>query len=203
MASKLIAPALAVGAALLGLAAASFWFTPQQTPAVSSGTLLPQPRLLTDFSLQGANGQAFTKAQLQGRWTLVFAGFTRCPDVCPDTLARLKQLDANLRQRGVVINVLLLSIDPQRDQPEQLASYVHYFNPDFLAATAQEPELARVTRELGIAYAKVPGKTADDYTMDHSAALVLLDPQVRVAGYFTPPLRVEALTTDLAQLIAH
>lgn len=200
MNSKFLAPALAVGAAVLGLIAASLWFAPPSAPTLSAGTLLPQPRALNDFALTGDDGQPLTKARLQGRWTIVFPGFTHCPDVCPDTLARLKQLEAQLRQQGVQINVLFLSIDPQRDGAPQLSSYVHYFSPEFLGATAQEPELARVTRELGIAYAKVPGKSEGEYTMDHSAALVLLDPQVRVAAYFTPPLRVEALAADLLQL---
>ena len=200
MKSRLLAPALAIGAMLLGLAAASLWLAPSDSP-IKSGTLLPQPRLLNDFKLTGDDGAPFTRERLQGRWSIVFPGFTHCPDICPTTLAMLKAVHAKLDQSDAELNVLFLSVDPQRDGPQQLASYAHYFHPEFLGATAQEPELARFTRELGIAYAKVPGNTDDSYTMDHSASLVLLNPQVQVSAYFTPPFSADALAADLLQLI--
>lgn len=203
MSSKLLAPALAVGAAILGLAAASLWLAPGSKPgtAISSGTLLPNPRMLNDFQLVGDDGQPFTKAQLQGRWSLVFAGFIHCPDICPTTLATLKALEAKLAASGSALQIVFLSVDPDRDRPEQMASYVHYFNPKFLGVTAPEPDLARFTRELGVAYAKVPGDSPENYTMDHSAALVLLNPQVQIAGYFSPPFAVDTLAADLSTLI--
>lgn len=200
MKSKLLAPALAIAAMLLGLAAASFWLAPQDSP-IQTGTLLPQPRQLNDFNLIGDDGQPFTRERLQGRWSIVFPGFTHCPDICPTTLAMLKAVNDRLAASGGAINVLFLSVDPQRDGPVQLASYVRHFHAQFLGATAQEPELARFTRELGIAYAQVPGSTPQTYTMDHSASLVLLNPQVQVAAYFTPPFSVDTLAADLLKLI--
>lgn len=200
MTSKFFALALAVGAAVLGLAVARVWFAPK--PAViTSGTVLPQPRLLNDFTLTGDDGAAFTKTQLQGRWSLIFPGFTHCPDICPTTLATLKAVHAKLAQANAPLNVVFLSVDPERDVPANLARYVQYFNPTFRGVTAMEPELARFTRELGVAYAKSPGATPQTYTMDHSAALVLLNPQVQVAAYFSPPFAADTLSADLLTLI--
>lgn len=203
MASKYLAPALAASAALLGLAAASFWYGAAETPGVqlATGTLLPQPRQVSDFSLTGDDGQPYTRQQLAGGWTVLFPGFVHCPDVCPTTLAMLKQLEAKLAAQGAPLRVVFLSVDPARDTPEQMRGYVQYFNPAFRAVTAPEPQLGAFTRELGIAYAKVPGESADSYSMDHTAALVLLNPQAQVAGYFSPPFNVDALAADLAKVI--
>lgn len=200
MKSRFLAPTIAIGAMLLGLAAASLWLAPVDSQ-IETGTLLPQPRKLNDFSLIGDDGRALQRQRLEGRWTLVFAGFTHCPDICPTTLAMLKSVEAQVAAGGGALNVLFLSVDPERDGPQQLASYAHYFNPAFIGATALEPELGRFTRELGIAYAKVAGSDPASYTMDHSAALVLLNPQVQVAGYFSPPFAAPALAADLLKLV--
>lgn len=200
MSSRFLTVAVAVGAAVLGLAAASFLLRP---PAVEikSGTLLSQPRQLPDFSLQDDKGQPFTLASLQGHWTILFPGFTSCPDVCPTTLAFLKNLTGQLDKEGHKFNVVFISVDPDRDTPERLANYVHFFNPDFVGVTAKEPELGRFTQTMGIAYAKVPGKTPETYTMDHTAALVLVDPKGRVAAYFTPPHKMDVMSADLINIM--
>lgn len=192
--------AAAVLAALLGLAAASLWFTPRPT-VLTSGTLLPQPRLLPEFTLTDQDGKPFTKSALQGHWSLVFPGFTHCPDICPTTLATLKTLHAELAQLGKPLKVVFLSVDPARDQSAQLASYVRYFNPEFIGVTAAEPQLAHFTQSLLISYVKVPGAMPGAYSMDHSAAIVLINPQAQLAGFFTPPFQVPAMVADLGRLI--
>jgi protein SCO1/2 len=113
----------------------------------------------------------------------------------------LKTLRGKLGNNGEKLSVVFLSIDPERDRPDQLASYVHYFNPAFVGVTAAEPELGRFTQGLGIAYAKVAGPTPESYAMDHSAALVLINPQAQIAGYFSPPYVVDALSIDLGRLM--
>lgn len=200
MSSRFLTVAVAVGAAVLGLAAASFLLRP---PAIDikSGTLLSQPRQLPDFSLVADNGQPFNLASLQGHWTILFPGFTSCPDVCPTTLAFLKNLTGKLDAEGHKFNVVFISVDPDRDTPERLANYVHFFNPAFVGATAKEPELGRFTQMMGIAYAKVPGKTPETYTMDHTAALVLVDPKGRITAYFTPPHHMDAMSADLINIM--
>ncbi len=200
MSSKALTAIAAVFAALCGLFAASWWFQPQQVQ-LKSGTLLPQARQIADFTLTDQDGKPFTKTQLSGHWTLLFPGFTHCPDVCPTTLAFLKQLHSKLAAENKPVSVVFLSVDPERDQPKQLASYVHYFNPSFTGVTAGEPELGRFAQGLGIAYAKVPGKTADTYSMDHSAAMVLINPRAQIAGYFTPPHTLDAMSADLAAVM--
>jgi protein SCO1 len=187
--------------ALIGGVLAAVFISGPKTVAVESGTLLQTPRPLPAFSLTDESGQPFTNAELQRHWTLLFPGFTYCPDICPATLAQLKAVQAGLGTRADRLQVLLFSIDPERDTPETLARYVHHFDPSFKGATTGEPGLRDMAQALGVAYIKVPGETTESYTMDHSAALVLINPRGEIAGYFTPPLRTEALTRDLKQIL--
>lgn len=187
--------------ALIGGVLAAVFMTAPKTTVIESGTLLQQPRTLPAVSLIDETGAAFTNAQLQSRWTLIFPGFTYCPDICPTTLGLLKTVQAQLGERGSGLQVLLFSVDPERDTPEVMRRYVHFFSPAFKAATAPEPALREFAQALGVAYAKVPGETEQSYTMDHSAALVLINPRGEIAGYFTPPHRIDALTKDLAALL--
>lgn len=204
MFSKIPAP-LRVGlfaalAAALGLTFGVMFSQPKAIQ-INSGTLLQPARALPAFTLVDANGQPFTNANLQGRWTLVFVGFTSCPDICPTTLTLLKSVLADLGSAATQLDVLLLSIDPERDTPERLKGYVQYFDPRFKAATGPNSELDKLAPAMGFAYVKVPGATPETYTMDHSTALLLLNPQGALAGVFTAPQRREALVTDLTTLL--
>ena len=131
----------------------------------------------------------------------MFAGFTHCPDVCPTTLALLKNLERSLGPDAQALEVLFLTVDPERDTPERMGEYVRYFSPAFTGVTGSLTEIDKLTSQLGLAYAKIPGETPADYTMDHSAALVLLNPEGRVFGYFSPPFQLEALAADLRPLL--
>lgn len=188
-------------ALMVGLLAA-VWLQKPATTALQSGTLLQTPRPLGEFAALDQDGASFTTARLRGRWTLVFPGFTSCPDVCPTTLALLKHVQAGLGAQADRMQVEFLSVDPERDTPARLKQYVHFFDPSFAAFTAPEPELRKIAQMLGVAYAKVPGATPEAYTMDHSAALILIDPQARIAGYLTPPFDAARLTDDLRGLLA-
>lgn len=185
----------------LGLWTASEWYAPAALPPIESGVLLPEPRPVAGFSLTDQDGRAFTNAQLQDRWSLLFAGFTHCPDVCPTTLSLMKLLEQRLQAEDRALSMVFLSVDPERDTPQQLHKYVRYFSPNLTGATGPVEELERLCASLGIAYVKVPGATADDYTIDHSAALVLLNPQGKVAGYFQAPYKLDSLAADLARII--
>lgn len=194
---------IALAAAAAGLFSASHVFAPApstQTP-IRSGTLLPQPRPIPEFTLAGADGQPFTKAAFAGKWSVIFVGFTHCPDVCPNTLALLKNVRRGLAEQKKDLQVVLLSVDPERDTPKVLADYVRYFDPAFLGATGPKAQLDPLGSALGFVYMKVPGATPETYTVDHSSALILVNPQAQVAGYFTPPFKVEPLKDDLARLI--
>ncbi|HEY1075183.1 MAG TPA: SCO family protein [Fontimonas sp.] len=196
--------------ALIGGVFAAIHLGPGSTAggkSISSGTLLQTPRTLPAFSLTDELGQPFGAEQLRGHWTLLFPGFTYCPDVCPTTLALLKNVQAQLGEPAAAsLQIALFSIDPERDTPETLKRYVQFFSPSFKGVTTNEPELQKVAAALGVAYIKVPaegdGPEAKGYTMDHSAALVLVNPQGQLAGYFTPPFQVDALVKDLQTLLS-
>ncbi|MDP9143071.1 MAG: SCO family protein [Pseudomonadota bacterium] len=189
--------------ALIGGVLAALYFSGGNggNTSISSGTLLQQPRALPTFALTDEKGQAFTPASLLNHWTLMFPGFTYCPDVCPTTLGLLKTVQARLGDQGARLQVVLFSIDPQRDTPEVLQRYVSFFSPDFKGVTTPEPGLQQLAAALGVAYIKVPGDVEGNYTMDHSSALILINPQGQLAGYFTPPFQVDALVKDLESLL--
>lgn len=174
------------------------------TEPLVSGLRLNEPRALPPIQLVDDQGAAFGNEQLQGRWHLIFAGFTHCPDFCPNTLATLKLVQEKLGEDAAQLQVLFFSVDPQRDQPEQLAQYTRYFHPKFVGITGETEQVDHFAQALGLAYSIVPaedGAPANQYTVDHSAALVMLDPQGRIAAYFSAPHRVDPLTADLRSMM--
>ena len=204
MPSKPARVAVVALAALAALALGVFTAARLQAPraaSLASGTLLGEPRPLAPFTLTDQDGQPFTQAQLQGHWTLLFAGFTHCPDVCPTTLALMAQLRQRLGAAPGALELVFLSVDPERDTPERLKTYTAHFGAGLRGVTAPTAQLDALCANLGLAYIKVPGARAGDYTVDHSAALVLLDPKGRVAAYFQPPHRLDTLAADLSGIV--
>lgn len=197
--------ALAAG---LGLVASQYWFARDTAPAgpeLETVRLFPQPRALPPFALQQSDGTQLVPGELHGHWTLVFLGFTHCPDVCPTTLADLsraqKEWEALPEARRP--RVLFVSVDPERDSPDRIGEYAAFFHRDTLAATADIPALEEFARSLSLVFMKVPlggDAPADLYTIDHSAALALLDPEGRMAGVIQGPLEPAAIAADLAAL---
>ncbi|WP_066959660.1 SCO family protein [Microbulbifer sp. Q7] len=149
---------------------------------------LERPRILDEFELLADTGDAFKTTDLAGRWTLVFFGFTHCPDVCPTTLATLNNfyqtLDEDTQEDT---DILLVSVDPQRDKPEQLHSYVRYFNPDFYGVTGEFLNLKRFANQLNVPFNKVPLEDGN-YTVDHGSQVVLINPRGHYHGFFKAPL---------------
>lgn len=165
---------------------------------LASGIALPQPRTLPEFQLVDQHARPFDRASLAGGWTLLFAGFTHCPDICPTTLVTLADIHARLPAGGA-FGTVFLSLDPARDGPDTLGPYLAHFDPGFLGVTGAREEIDRLMGGLGLAYIRVP-TVGEGYTIDHSAALVLIDPDARVAAYFKPPLAAEHIAADLAAL---
>jgi protein SCO1/2 len=190
--------AIAVVAALAGVYVARMLNQPA-VPSLESGTSLPQARVLPDFNLVDTQGQAASAASLRGHPTLVFFGFTHCPDVCPTTLALL----ANVQQQQAAtvpgLKVALISVDPERDTPQQLGSYIASFRGDLIGLTGDASEIVKATRAFGVAAARVD-LGGGNYTMDHSATVFALDSQARIVAVFTPPFSAAALTRDLERL---
>jgi protein SCO1/2 len=204
--TTLIVLVVALAAGLGLLASQKFFTAPMPAgPSLQTVTLFPQPRELPAFSLRQSDGTQLVPGELKGHWTLVFLGFTYCPDVCPTTLAELAQaqkqweaLPESTRPR-----VLFVSVDPERDDPDRIGEYAHAFHRDTLAATADIPALENFARSLALVFAKVPaadGAPPDSYTIDHSATIAVLDPQGRMAGIIQPPLQPKAIAADLAAL---
>jgi protein SCO1/2 len=164
---------------------------------LQSGTALAEPRPLPQFALVDQAGRPFDRARFEGRWSLLFTGFTHCPDVCPTTLARMAELRRLVGRDD--LQFVFVSVDPERDTPEAVGRYLAHFDPALVGATGARAEMERFTSGLGLAQVRNPG-TGDDYTVDHSTALVLINPEARLAGYFPAPHERDALVTDLKSL---
>jgi protein SCO1 len=192
----IIVGAIAVVAAVAGVYVGRMVSQPA-VAALESGTLLSQPRALAEFSLTDTRGANASPRELRGHPTLVFFGFTHCPDVCPTTLALLASVQKQVNIPG--LKVALISVDPERDTPEQMGKYIASFGGDLIGLTGSAPEIVKTTRSFGVAFARVdlPGGS---YTMDHSATVFVLDSQARIVAVFTPPLSAAALTRDVARL---
>lgn len=150
--------------------------------------LLPTPRNFGEIQLIDHKGQPFTRERFEGRWSLVFYGFTYCPDICPTTMAFLNELVASFEGTEVEdTQVVMVSVDPARDTVEQLASYVPYFNPDFIGVTGEFLDITRFATALNTPFRKVPGED-ENYLVDHSANVVLINPMGDYHGFFKSPL---------------
>ncbi|MFM0403348.1 SCO family protein [Paraburkholderia aspalathi] len=132
----------------------------------------------SDFSLPDTTGQVRTMADYKGKVVVLFFGYTHCPDVCPTTMAELSQALQQLGPEDAKrVQVLFVTVDPDRDTPALLGQYVPAFNPTFVGLRpADQAQLTKITKDFRVYYAKVPGKTADSYTMDHTAASYVFDP---------------------------
>lgn len=151
--------------------------------------VLPKPRIIKPFDLVDHDGQPFTLAQLEGKWTMLFFGFTNCPDVCPATMAIMRQFKQLMADTDAVndVQVVLLSVDPARDTPAVLKPYVEYFDPEFIGVTGEFLQLQALAQNLNAAFYKVPGG-GENYQIDHTANVVLINPYGHYHGFYKPQL---------------
>lgn len=193
---------IAAVAIALGLWAGSRWIGESPAPNVGTAILYPTAQAVAGFELQRSDGGRMTEADLRGHWTIAFFGFTHCPDICPTTLAVFRQVWKELGARGKTdrVQFLFVSVDPERDTPEQLARYVGFFDRDFVAATGTDDQLTTLTRSLGLVYARIPDESGG-YAVDHSASAVIIDPQGRRAGLFRPPFEAGPISADILTLV--
>jgi len=158
-----------------------------------------QARDIKAFQLVDHKKQAFTKSNLTHKWSWIFFGYTSCPDVCPTTLQELNFVYDDLKAISPNTQVLLVSVDPNRDTPEKLSQYIAYFNKEFIALTADHGVLFPFARNLGLMYAinEPEGEHADQnsYLVDHSASLVLVNPDGKIAAIFRPKQALGVLPT--------
>jgi protein SCO1/2 len=154
-----------------------------------------------ELALADHHGNARALADFRGKAVVIFFGFTQCPDVCPTALSALADAMRRLGPDAARVQVLFVTVDPERDTAELLASYVPAFHPSFLGLRGDAEATARVAKEFKVLYQKVPGQTPDTYTMDHSAGLYLFDPQGRLRVFESHGQGAEAIAHDLRELL--
>lgn len=185
----------------------SLWNVMQTAPQSSDATLLvlPEPRVIADFALTDDGGNAFSLDDLRGQWSLLFFGFTHCPDVCPTALYQLKQVHEKLGEKNGSEapdhRVLFVSVDPERDTPEKLGDYVRYFHPDFTGVTGPHEQLQPLTMQMGIAYRIEPHEDGAPYEVNHSASVQLINPQGQLHGVFPAPHDAGKMARELSAVM--
>ncbi len=164
--------------------------------------LLPQSRSLPDVRMTDQDGQPVQVNQLKGKWTLLFFGYTFCPDICPTTFAQLRQIKSELPKDIVgKLQIILVSVDPNRDNPKQLKQYLGYFDPEFKGLTAASIEdLQKLANAVSIPF--IPADTSKpNYTVDHSANLAIVGPDGSQRGFIRAPLNNQKLVAQLPDLL--
>jgi protein SCO1/2 len=193
-----------IGIALIaGISAALIWRNAAAPVELATGTYIHPSRTLPDFSLIDHHGQTFGLAQVRGHWSMMFFGYTNCPDFCPTTLTTLAALEKRLRSDAAPVRprVIFMSVDAKRDTPEQLAKYVPYFDPEFIGLTAaSQSDVEAVAAKLGVGVIITP-KADGTYSVDHSGAIFVLNPQGRLAAVLTGPFSVDALESDFRRIV--
>lgn len=154
------------------------------------------------LSLQDPDGKTRTLADFKGKVTVVFFGYTQCPDVCPTTMAELAQVKKALGKDGERVQGVFVTVDPARDTPELLKAYMASFDPGFVALRGSADEIAATAKEFKVFYAKVPGKTEGSYTMDHTAGSYVFDASGKVRLFVRYGSGADALAADLKTLLA-
>lgn len=154
-----------------------------------------------DFRMQDQDGRLRSLADFRGQAVVLFFGFTQCPDVCPTTLAEIVQARQLLGADGAKVQAVFVTVDPERDTPQVLKAYLANFDPGFVGLRGSAEELEALAREFKVYYKKVEGKTPGSYTMDHSAASYVYDPQGRLRLYARYGIGAQALADDLRLLL--
>ena len=171
-------------------------------PAKFNGSDLKSVDWGRELALTGHDGKPYDLAAFKGRAVILFFGYTQCPDVCPITMGSLRELMATLGVDAQRVQVLFVTVDPERDTPSLLAQYVPSFHPSFLGLYGDAAATAKVAAEFKIFYRKQPGSTAGTYTVDHTAGSYVFDPSGRLRLYFRHGEAPERMAQDLKRLLA-
>lgn len=163
---------------------------------------ITQRRLGQTLSLEDPDGKTRTLQEFRGKVVLLYFGFTHCADVCPTELARLADLKRRLGPAGNAVQVLFVTLDPQRDTPAILRDYAPAFDPSFIALSGNPQAIAAAAHEFRVAYQKIPGSAPDRYTIDHSTYVYALDRASRLRLRFAPEQSIEQLQDDVRALLA-
>ncbi len=187
--------------------AATGWITSrigtQQPLSLQAATALREhAKPLPHFSLVDDTGNRFDNGRLAGKWSFMFFGYTRCPDICPTTLAVLEDAMEQIASRGAAkdAQVVFVSVDPQRDTPDTLKQYVDYFDPAFVGVTGERRALDGFLSALGIPHARFSDPNGGPYLVDHSASILLVSPAGELVALFSAPHKAELLAGDFLRL---
>jgi protein SCO1/2 len=195
-----------ITASVAGIMTSNHYFNKTSVVNYKSLLIYPEPKTFTGFKLINKKNETITIEEFSNKWTLLFFGFTSCPDVCPTTLTELQRIYKSLEQKipDNLPQVLFVSVDPDRDTPEVLKNYIDFFNPSFSAATADNANLISLTSQIGVAYI-VEEHTGTDtyYNVDHTAVIFVISPEKQLFGIFPTPHNESDITADLLQLIGH
>ena len=184
-----------------------FWASQQlfnndtKIPQNLDATVLPNARTLVGFNLSDHDGKPFSPTQLKGQWSFLFFGFTNCPDVCPTALSTMKavwkKLPTKMGDEGHP-KLYFVSVDPDRDKLEMLKQYVQFFNSEFYGVTGNLDEIDKLTNQIGILYGYDQKDSDNDleYTVNHSAQLILIDPQGRMRAVISPPHDAKTISSN-------
>lgn len=153
------------------------------------------PREIKPFNLQSHTNKSFSNQDLKGKWSFLFLGYLSCPDICPMTMMKLSQILPELKSINSDAQVLFLSVDPKRDTTDKVAQYVDYFSPEIIGLRAEHKELYPLVRDLGLMYSIPSNEITDNYFVDHSAAIVLINPKGQIAGMFKPVVELGEVPT--------
>ncbi|RUO27149.1 SCO family protein [Aliidiomarina minuta] len=180
-------------------------------PELETSLLYSSPRTIEPFVLQGTEGNEVTNSDLEGQWTILFTGYTFCPDICPTTMAQLKQRWSQLTATtNTPVRVWMVSVDPQRDDIPRLRNYVEFFGEDFFGVTAEHKELFPFVRNLGLMYS-IPDEDETNYLVNHSAALILINPDGHQQAVFRashepgmiPTVNPQLLINDFNRIVSY
>jgi len=178
--------------ALIGFAI--WWVRPPEM----HGVVLQSPQRLTDFTLDGSTGEPVSLSDFRGKPVLIYFGYTFCPDVCPTTLNDLTDTMEALGKKADDVQVIMVSVDPERDTPEQLASYLKYFDPRFIGMTGAKEDIDAAATQFGVFYEAHEGTAATGYLVDHTSTVALVDEDGYLREIFSFDTPGEDIAADVA-----
>ena len=171
---------------------------------VTGVTEIRDDQPLPAFALSGPHGK-FGNPNLSGRWSFMFFGYTQCPDICPTALALMKDVKASLGavSPAPTFQVVFVSVDPRRDTPDLLGAYMAAFDPSFIGVSGDDAALAPLIKTLGVYYRRNDTSDTRRYTVDHTAAIFLVDPRGHLSAVFSPPQTAPRLVADFQRIARH
>jgi len=175
----------------------------QSIPQELIAVLRPLATPIQPFTLTDQNKNVFTEKNITGKWSMLFFGYTHCPDVCPTTLHTLQKINKSLQKNATItskMQTIFVSVDPERDKPDILKKYTQYFNKDFIALTGENENLHRFIKQFAAAYIKEPPTAPGEYLISHTGSIFLVDPKMRIVASFSPPHNAKTIVSQFLKI---